>query len=80
MIIDILGINGLSSSKHTTREVIANASILYEMPHEEGNERPQKHNHEEWQTGNSGYMLHMRHKDVQNWKELNLDIKVSRLI
>ena len=32
----------------------------------------QKHHHEEWQTGNSGDMSHMRHQDVQNREELRL--------
>jgi hypothetical protein len=36
------------------KKEVFDASILYEMPDQEGNEERQGHNHEEWQAGNSG--------------------------
>jgi hypothetical protein len=34
------------------------------MPRQERNEERQSHYHEEWQTGNAGYLPYLRHKDV----------------
>ncbi len=47
-----------------------NASLLREMPCQEGNEGSQGYNDEEWETGYSGDMSHMWDQDVQNWEEL----------
>ena len=49
------------------------ASILCEMPSQKGNEGCQEHNYEEWQTGNSRHMSHMRNENVQNRKKLRGD-------
>jgi hypothetical protein len=47
------------------------AGILREVPRQKGDERPEVHHHEKWQTGHTGYMPGMRHQDVPNWKSLN---------
>jgi hypothetical protein len=47
-----------------------NASILYEMSYQEGNERHQGYNNEEWEAGNSRRVPRMRDKDVQDRQEL----------
>jgi len=49
-----------------------NASVLYEVPDQERNERPQEHYHEEWQAGNPRNMPNLWHQDVQDRKELKL--------
>jgi hypothetical protein len=51
---------------------IANASILYEVPHQAGNEGHQKHNYEKWKASNPRHVPGVRDKDVQNRKELEL--------
>jgi len=56
----------------------ANASILYEMPHQEGDEGCQSYNHEERQAGDSGGMSHVWHQDVQNRKKLRLILKLNQ--
>jgi len=48
--IDIPTINNVSFRVNLKQEVI-DASILREVPYQERNERPQEHNHEEWQAG-----------------------------
>jgi len=50
------------------------------MPCQEGNAKPKEHNYEEWEACYSRNMPNMRHKDVQNRKELSPDtigIKVN---
>ena len=47
------------------------------MQSQEGNERCQSGNHEEWQAGNPGCMSDMRDQDVQDREELKL--KITRL-
>ena len=42
------------------------------MPHEKRDERPQKHNHEEWEAGDSGDMSYVWDEDVQDREELKL--------
>jgi len=49
-----------------------NAGILYEVPHQEGDEGCQERDSQEWQAGNPGCVPHMRHQDVQNRQELKL--------
>ncbi len=56
----------------------ANASILYEMPHQEGAEGCQSYNHEERKAGDSGGMSHVWHQDVQNRKKLRLILKLNQ--
>jgi len=46
------------------------ASLLCEVPCQEGNERCQEHNYEEWQASNPGCMPDLWHENVQNWKKL----------
>jgi hypothetical protein len=36
---------------------------------QEGNEKSQGHNHEEWQTGNSGYLPCLWHQDLPHRQE-----------
>ena len=50
----------------------SNASILHEVPSQEGNERCEGDNHEEWQACNSRDMSFLWYKDVQNWKGITL--------
>ena len=69
--IDIRVGNRLFSNK---KEVIYSASVLYEMPLQEGNERRQVYHHEEWEVGYSGCMPHLWHKDVQNREGITLII------
>jgi len=57
---------------HTKKGGRANASILCEVPHQEGNERRQGYHHEEWQAGDSRRVPCMRDQDVQNRQELAL--------
>jgi len=45
-------------------EVNKSASILYEMPDQEGNEGYQGHNNEEWKASNSGRMSGVWHENV----------------
>jgi len=47
------------------------------MPYQEGNEGYQAHHHEEWKAGDTRCLSHMRHQDVQNWKELELTLLTS---
>ena len=49
-----------------------NASILYEMPSQKGNEGCQGNNYEEWQTGDPGCMPCMRYQDVQDREGITL--------
>jgi len=37
-----------------------NASILYEVPDQEGNERCQEHHHEEWEASDPGCVSQLR--------------------
>ena len=53
-------------------EVNKRASILYEMPDQEGNEGCQEHNHEEWKASNPGCLSRMWDKDVQDREGLKL--------
>ncbi len=54
-----------------------NASILYEMPHQAGNEGCQGDNHEEWSAGNTGGLSRVWDKDVQDREELKPILRVS---
>ncbi len=56
-----------------------NASILYEMPDQKGNEGCQGHHYEEWQAGNSGCMSCVWNQDVQDREELKPILRVSCL-
>jgi len=56
-----------------------NASLLREVPSQEGDERRQVYHHEEWEAGYSGCMSHMWDKDVQNRKSIT-DITPSGII
>jgi len=49
-----------------------NASILYEVPDQEGNERCQEHHHEKRETSDPGCVSQLRDQDVQDRKELKL--------
>ena len=69
MAIDIVAVNSLLS---IPKRGGSNASILYEVPGQKGNEGRQKDNHEKWQAGNSGRVPCVRNQDVQNWQELDL--------
>jgi hypothetical protein len=51
----------------------SNASILREVPCQEGDEGHQGYNHEEWQAGNPGCMPSVWYQDVQDWEELKQD-------
>jgi len=62
---------------HTKKEGRINASILYEVPRQEGNEGCQGDNHEEWKAGNTGRVPCMWDQDVQNWEELKLILRES---
>ena len=53
------------------KEVI-NAGLLYEVPCQEGNERCQKHHHEERQAGDPGRLSELWHESVQNRQGLGL--------
>ncbi len=57
----------------------SNASILREVPCQEGNEGHQGYNHEEWQAGNPGCMSSVWHQDVQDWEELKPRLRMSEL-
>jgi hypothetical protein len=50
-VLDLNWSNGFNV-RAKTREKVEYAGILREVPHQEGNERCQKHHHEERQTGN----------------------------
>ena len=65
--IDITGRNVLFFL--TKREVI-NASILCKVSYEERDAESPVHNHEKWQTSNSGCMPNLRNQDVQDWEKL----------
>jgi len=52
------------------KEEVYDASILYEVPCQKGDEERQEHNHEERQAGNTGCMPNMRHQDVPNREEI----------
>jgi hypothetical protein len=44
------------------------------MPNDEGNERDEGRNHEEWQARDPRCLPGMRHQDVQNWQELRASV------
>ena len=67
--IDMSMANGLSFIVNRKRRSI-DASILCEVPCQEGDEGSKIYNDEEWKTGNSRYMPHMWYQDVQNRKDL----------
>ncbi len=46
---------------HSPERRKINASLLYEVPCKEGNERPQEYNDEERKTSYAGNMPYMRH-------------------
>ena len=47
-----------------------NASVLYEMPRQKGDEGRQGHSYEEWQASYSGNMPGTRNQNVPNWEEV----------
>jgi hypothetical protein len=51
---------------------VKDASLLYEVPNQERDERCQSNNHEKWSPGDSRDMSRMWHKDVPNWKGITL--------
>ena len=65
---------------HNQKGRYANASILHEVPRQEGNEGCQEHNYEKWQASNSGCMPRMWDQDVQDRKELRLTLLVLGFI
>ena len=77
MAIDTVVANSLISAQ---KEGGPNASILYEVSHQAGNEGHQKHNHEKWQTSNPGRVPGVRNQNVQDWKELELALQHSGLL
>ena len=40
------------------------------MSCQERSEERQSHNYEEWQTGDSGRLPHLRHQDIQDWESV----------
>jgi hypothetical protein len=48
-----------------------NASLLYEMPQKERDEKSQGRYHEEQETGDPGRLSYLRNKDVPNWQRLD---------
>ena len=52
----------------------SNASILYEMQGQKGDEGCQKHHHEEREASNSGCMSHVWDQDVQDRQELEPNV------
>ena len=62
-----------------TKEV-NHASVLYEVPNQEGDERRQGHNNEEWQTGNSGCMSRVWDQDVQDRQERRSVLKLNGVV
>jgi hypothetical protein len=71
--IDTMAVNSLLS---IPKRGGSNASILYEVPGQKGNEGHQKDNHEKWQAGNSGCVPCVWNQDVQNW-QVDLLLKES---
>ena len=69
--LDLNGSNGLMSEQKQERR-FEYAGLLREVPCQEGNERRQKHHHEERQAGNSGRMPDLWHENVQNRQGLGL--------
>ena len=61
MAIDTAGANSLLSVQ---KEGGSDASILYEVPYQAGDEEYQKYNHEKWQASNPGRLPGVRDKDV----------------
>jgi hypothetical protein len=68
MAIDTVAINSLLS---VPKRGGANASILYEMSQDEGDEEYQGDNHEKSQASNPRRVPCVWHKDVQDRKELS---------
>ena len=46
------------------------------MPNDEGNERDEGRNHEEWQARDPGCLPGVWYEDVQNWQELKLLLSI----
>ena len=46
----------------------SNASVLYEVPRQEGDQEPQEHRHEEQETGNRGRLPDLWHQSLQDWQ------------
>ena len=65
---------GVNALPYKEKREVNHASILYEMPDQEGDERRQGHNHEERETGNSRCVPRMWDEDVQDWKELRASV------
>ena len=61
---------GIALSLVTKKEADNGTGILYEVQSQKGDERPQEHNHEEREAGDSRNVPFMRHQDVQNREEL----------
>jgi hypothetical protein len=61
--------NGLSLAVNLKEEV-RDASILYEMQSQEGNEESQDHYNEEQKARYAGNMSNLWHQDVQDREEL----------
>jgi hypothetical protein len=52
------------------KEEVRDASILYEMQSQEGNEESQEHYNEEQKARYAGNMSNLWHQDVQDREEL----------
>ena len=68
-IVDIPLVNSLFSIQKGRNP---NASILYEMPNQEGNEGCSSNNYEERKTSDSGNMPGMQNQNVPHWEGITL--------
>ena len=69
--IDICAVNGLSSMQKWRW---VNASLLYEVPGQSGNQGPEIYHDEEQEAGYSGCMPQVRHQGFQNWEGLEPEL------
>ena len=54
----------------------SDTGILCEMKSQEGDERPEAYNDEEWQTGNTRRMPQLGCQDVWNWEGITIIVCV----
>jgi len=57
-------------SQYKQRKEGTDASILYEVPCQEGDQKPQEHYTEEQEAGNAGHLPDLWHQSIQNRQEL----------
>ena len=69
-ILDKLQTINYSNRKYIWRYI--DGSLLHEMQGQEGNEKCQGHQNEEWQTGNPGCLRKMRYQDVPHRQSLKI--------